>query len=147
MACSLQLCVASFPKISGLSNCGSMPRTCYTGLRVMLCLSVGEKKNGPRSDVLSCLFAAPFGVGERPVLIDSLVFLYLLLLPCSVSFFFSCSLGIFQVRACSHSQAQVTQNINSPSNCMSRGWGGGGGVDSTTRLRQMHLGLESPLWK
>lgn len=38
---------------------------------------------------------------------------------------FSCSLGIFQVRAYSHSQAQVTQNINSPSNCMSQCWGVG----------------------
>lgn len=60
-----------------------------------MCLSMGEK-NGPRSDALSCLFAAPFGVGERPVLIDSLVFLYLLLLPCSVSFFFPVLLGFFR---------------------------------------------------
>lgn len=61
-----------FPKISGLLNCGSMPRACYTGLRIVLCLSMGEK-NGPCTDVLSCLFAAPFGVGEGPVLIDTRV--------------------------------------------------------------------------
>lgn len=58
----------------------------------LCCVYPWVKKNGPHSDVLSCLFAAPFGVSEGPVLIDtwvtdSLVFLYLLPLPCSLSFF------------------------------------------------------------
>lgn len=129
----------------GLLNCGSMPRTCYTGLRVVLCLSMDEKMDHVQIDCLVCLQlrlcrwrACPNGHRVTPLSFCTFC------LSCVLSQFF-CSLGIFQVRACSHSQAQVTQNINSPSNCMSRGWGVG--LTSTTRLRQLHLGLQPPLWK